>query len=356
MMKTMYWIILTLAIYSTLASAEESAPRTIPTYLEPFYGETWIFIWNEQEDSQEKVTITFDNTIATSPTTEFVSLPGSDNTDRRWRMYYDGQHYILFHHYTEGDTDKQHQFKLQFTAATATGNYALFIFLGSQYIEQDSSSAIGEFVSQFKACDQEQLQTQYDKGVAAGIVQCQNDPASCDIEISADTEGSIEDGIVQCQQDPNSCGIIFDEQAVIEKCQQDPAICGIEVVDYIESGVRQCQRSPSACGIFLNPPVEATIAACQIEPAVCGIEVNWSESVDATRAACQASPAQCGIECHCPSSVQGHYDAATGALYLPQVDILMDAHQRFSYKVFMKQTSPEPLCFCVDNYFALPPS
>jgi len=355
MMKT--WIILTLAIYSTLASAEESALRTIPTYLEPFYGETWLFSWDEQE-----ATITFDNTIATSPTTEFVSLPGSDNADRRWKMYYDGQHYILFHHYTEGDTDKQHQLKLQFTAATATGHYASLVFLDSQYTEQSSSSATGEFVSQFVSCDQEQLQTQYDKGVAAGIVQCQNDPTSCNIKVSADTESSIEDGIAQCQQDPESCGITLDEQAVIEKCQQEPAVCGIEVIEYIESndsfqeGIRQCQRNPSDCDIFVNPPVEATIAACQREPAVCGIQVNWSESVEATRAACQASPAQCGIDCHCPSSVQGHYDAATGALYLPQVDILMDAHQRFSYKVFMQQTAPEPLCFCVDNYFALPPS
>ncbi|MDY6991224.1 MAG: hypothetical protein SVR94_01285 [Pseudomonadota bacterium] len=344
MMKTAYWIMLTLAIYSTLALAQESLPRTIPAYLEPFYGETWTFTWNDEQEGSQEATITFDNTIATSPTTEFVSLPGSDNADRRWKMYYDGQHYILFHHYTEGDTDKQHQLKLQFTAATATGNYALFTFLDSQYTEQGSSSASGEFVSQFATCDQDSLQTQYDKGVAAGIVQCQNDPASCDIEVSENTDGSTEDGIAQCQQDPNTCGITFDEQAVIENN------------DDFQAGIRQCQRSPSACDIFVNPPVEATIAACQIEPSVCGIQVNWSESVEATRSACQASPAQCGIDCHCPPSVQGHYEAASGTLYLPQVDILIDAHQRLSYKVFMKQISPEPLCFCVDNYFALPPS
>ena len=87
-----------MAACSPLSAAEEL--RTDPTYLEPFLGETWAFEWPALEGGQNKtsITITFDNTLTTSPTTEWVSLSATDDAHERWKMYYDENEYTIFHY------------------------------------------------------------------------------------------------------------------------------------------------------------------------------------------------------------------------------------------------------------------
>jgi len=77
----------------------------------------------------------------------------------------------------------------------------------------------------------------FNEGIRAGIAQCQNDPASCGINVTVnqDTNGSTQAGIAQCQNDPASCGINVtvnqdtngSKQEGIDQCKADTVACGI---------------------------------------------------------------------------------------------------------------------------------
>ncbi len=210
-----------------------------------------------------------------------------------------------------------------------------------------------------------------------GIVQCQNDPASCEIEVNLNDDGSTADGIAQCQNDPASCEIEVNlntdgsTTAGVTQCQDDPASCDIEVNfntdGSIADGIAQCQNDPASCGITVDyntdGSTQAGIAQCQKDPLSCGIQVNpnVTKAFQEAKTQCKNNPISCGIDIkNCPVDsrqtctpikVHGFFSLGQGDLYLPAVDVPTAFDGTVTtYQVEMKLISGrEPLSFSVEK-------
>jgi hypothetical protein len=189
------------------------------------------------------------------------------------------------------------------------------------------------------------------------ITQCQDDPASCEIEVNLNTDGSTEEGKEQCQQDPASCNI--DTQTYIEQgqqqCRDDPESCNIDMEAYLEQSLQQCRNDPASCGINTDSYIEQGRQQCIDNPSSCGINVNanLADAIQETKAQCQKDPNSCGIEINdctasppqsCdPITVHGFFSLTEGQLHLPAVDVptAFDGTVT-SYQVEMKQIPGQP--------------
>jgi len=158
--------------------------RTDPSYLEPFYDETWTF-----QSAVKTITVTFNTQVTVSSVTGYVSLDAiatEDNTD--WRLNYDTDGYDLYHASTEEKVGKEEHFKFQFSGINNTevsGTYHIFIFKSFfDTTETDPIPMTGKLVADDEtANDQPTTALTYDDGYKAGIAQCQMAPSSCGIEV-----------------------------------------------------------------------------------------------------------------------------------------------------------------------------
>ncbi|HDN25850.1 MAG TPA: hypothetical protein ENG03_01885 [Thioploca sp.] len=184
------------------------------------------------------------------------------------------------------------------------------------------------------------------------VAQCQDDPASCEIEVNLNTDGSTEEGRQQCLNNPADCDIEINQntdgstEEGRQQCLNNPADCDIEINQNTdgstEEGRQQCLNDPLSCGISVNP--------------------NLNEAIQETKAQCQRDPASCGIEVNCPTppdkpdgSTCAHsfFSLSEGQLYLPAVDVPTAFDGTVTtYKVQLKQmpgSTEEPFLFSVTN-------
>jgi hypothetical protein len=189
------------------------------------------------------------------------------------------------------------------------------------------------------------------------IAHCQEEPASCEIEVNLNTDGSTEAGKKECREDPASCNI--DTETYLEEgrqqCRDDPASCNIDTEAYLEEGRQQCSNDPASCDINTASYIEQGRQQCINDPPSCGINVNQNlaEAIQETKAQCQIDPNSCGIEINnCPTpnpeecdpvTVHGFFSLSEGKLHLPAVDVptAFDGTVT-SYQVEMKQIPGQP--------------
>ncbi len=237
---------------------------------------------------------------------------------------------------------------------------ALFAFNPVAYAEENtdsSSSPDGSSPSTSEPPDTDARYTNgYNDGLAAGMELCKKSPRACGISLYA-TSGRSEDEI---------------KQETVAQCQDDPASCEIEVNlntdGSTEEGRQQCLNNPADCDIEINQNTDGSTEEgrqqCLNDPLSCGISVNpnLNEAIQETKAQCQRDPASCGIEVNCPTppdkpdgSTCAHsfFSLSEGQLYLPAVDVPTAFDGTVTtYKVQLKQmpgSTEEPFLFSVTN-------
>jgi len=269
--------------WNTLLAAD--LLRQDPSYLEPFYSETWNF-----QSATKTVTVTFNSQVTVSSITAYVSLDAIAEDGSNWRLMYDTDGYGLYHSYKEGELGKEESFEFQFGGVNNTevsGTYHVFIFKSIfDSVKTDPIPMTGKLVIEDGGSSEGQPTTNlgYDDGYKSGVAQCQADPASCGIVMADRFEEGKQVGLQQCQANPVSCETVttdrFEEgkQIGLQQCQADPASCGIVMADRFEEGkqigLQQCQADPASCGIVMADRFEegkqVGLQQCQSLPASSG--------------------------------------------------------------------------------------
>lgn len=217
--------------------------------------------------------------------------------------------------------------------------------VGNEKTEEDIRKECGE---------KDPVSCSFEKGKTEGIINCQDDPDSCQLEEKWSFEKGKTEGITKCQTDPDSCNL--EEKWSFEKGKAEGQEATeasyqaqlLSVIDEKTDDIDKiCQKYPISCS-FEKGKAEGK-AECKDNSASCGINVNQATALAITQTqACQKdqSSSVCGgLDKNKSSpyvflSLPKNDEEPFGILYIPKLKVKIDEKKSETYKGVYLTWSP----------------